>query len=746
MKKRLLSMLMAVLMIASLVPATALAANTTADDEYVINIKADAAAKQPGITVKEVKTGDVVTDYNVTIKAFAKVKDQCKVCTDLVTKVLIAPTCELPGLTVYYCGTCGQPMMKAISSKLVAEALGHSYAFTVVEKPTCTESGWGYAVCSVCGKAVAVMNSAEAVKLLSADELKDADTVKATKALFDATGHADGVVVAKDVVAEDGETVLAKAEVKAAHSVTIKGVAVSYKDGKIVAANVKDAKVADTTGYTGDKACPVCNEVTAKGHSVPSLSTDHAAYVKTIKEGYEPFIDEDKDKNDGVTDYVYCAKCNAFFGGDVLTYDEYFQPADSSTPAIGTSKIPAEDMVLTNGVTAKAAVAATCKAEGYTGDTVTYSQTGIDKDGNAVGDWVLTKTGEKIDKLEHHFVKFENTAATCTEAGKAAEGWYVCDNVVGKDADGKDVKCGETNHDFIYKAPYVVPATAHDFTVEKVLVEATCQNSGLSVRVCSVCGAYQTKAGDVVAVESTPKVKCVAAEELANVVEATCTEKGYTGDAVCKWCGTVLTKGEETEMAEHSFEKGVCTVCGAADPDYVANPFTDVSSDSKFYEAILWAVEEGVTEGTTKTTFSPNKGCTRAEIVTFLYRAAGSPEVGADVVNPFTDVSKDSKFYNAILWAVEKGITKGTTDTTFSPSKVCTRGEIVTFLFRASGDEKVATSVAFTDVAAGSYCYDAVAWAVANGVTTGKTATTFAPADTCTRGEAVTFIYRANAE
>ncbi len=738
-------MLMAVLMIASLVPATALAADTSADDEYVINQKADAEKKLPGITVKEVKTGDVVTGYDVTIKAFAKVKDQCKTCTDLVTKVLIAPTCELPGLTVYYCGTCGKPMMDALDSKLVAEALGHSYAFTVVEKPTCTESGWGYAVCSVCGKAVAVMNSADAFALLSADEKKDEETVKATKALFDKTGHADGVAVAEDVYEEDGETLHAKAEVKPGHSVTIKGYAVCYKDGKIVDASVKGAKVADTSGYSGDKVCPVCNVKTTTGHNVDSLDTDHSAYVKVIKAGEKPYIDSDKDKIDGATDYVYCAKCNAFFGGDVLTYDEFFQPADSSTPAIGTTKIATEEMNLGNGVTAHPAVAATCQKEGYTGDTVTYSQTGINEDGEAVGTWVLTKTGKKLEKLEHHFVKFENKAATCTKDGVAAEGWYVCDNVVGKDNDGKDIKCNAPNHDFIYKEPTTVPKTNHDFTVEKVLVEATCQNSGLSVRVCSVCGAYETK-NDVVKVEATPAVKCVAAEELANVVEATCTEKGYTGDKVCKWCGTVLEKGEETELAEHNYVNGVCTVCEAVDPDYVENPFTDVSKDSVFYDAIIWAVQNKVTNGTTDTTFSPNKGCTRAEIVAFLYNAAGCPEVGADVENPFTDVSKDSNFYNAIMWAVEKGITKGTTDTTFSPSKVCTRGEIVTFLFRASGDEKVSTGVAFTDVAEGSYCYDAVAWAVANKVAFGKTGTTFAPADTCTRAEAVTFIYRASAE
>ena len=229
---------------------------------------------------------------------------------------------------------------------------------------------------------------------------------------------------------------------------------------------------------------------------------------------------------------------------------------------------------------------------------------------------------------------------------------------------------------------------------------------------------------------------------VAVVTDPTCTEKGYT-TYTCA-CGESY-KGDYVDALGHKFENGVCTVCGEKDPTYVppvVNPFKDVEKSSPYYDAIIWAADKGVTTGKTADTFGVNDGCTRAQIVTFLYRAAGSPEVKADTVNPFSDVSKDSVYYNAILWAVEKGITKGTTDTTFEPNAVCTRGQIVTFLFRASGAEKVATGTDFTDVAATSYCADAVAWAVANKVANGFGDGTFRPEATCTRDQAVTFIYR----
>ena len=171
-------------------------------------------------------------------------------------------------------------------------------------------------------------------------------------------------------------------------------------------------------------------------------------------------------------------------------------------------------------------------------------------------------------------------------------------------------------------------------------------------------------------------------------------------------------------------------------------PFTDVSADSPYADAILWAAKNGVTQGKTATTFGPSDPCTRGQIVTFLWRAAGSPAAKGTATVP-ADVAPGSYCYDAVAWALENGITKGTTATTFSPEDPCTRGQAVTFLFRAQGGSASGAATAFTDVAAGSYCADAVAWAVESGVTKGTTATTFSPEDPCTRGQIVTFLFRA---
>ena len=171
------------------------------------------------------------------------------------------------------------------------------------------------------------------------------------------------------------------------------------------------------------------------------------------------------------------------------------------------------------------------------------------------------------------------------------------------------------------------------------------------------------------------------------------------------------------------------------------NPFVDVAGDAYYADAVIWAAEEGITGGTTATTFSPNAACTRGQAVTFLWRAAGSPAPESSEM-PFTDVAVGSYCYEAVLWAVEQGITKGTTETTFSPNDSCTRGQIVTFLWRAVGTPAAGTANPFEDVAAGSYCETAVLWAVENGVTNGTTASTFSPNATCTRAQIVTFLYR----
>ena len=170
--------------------------------------------------------------------------------------------------------------------------------------------------------------------------------------------------------------------------------------------------------------------------------------------------------------------------------------------------------------------------------------------------------------------------------------------------------------------------------------------------------------------------------------------------------------------------------------------FTDVPVDAYYQSAVGWAVRHGVTSGVTETTFAPDAPCTRAQAVTFLWRAAGSPEPQSSV-NPFTDVKADAYYYNAVLWAIEQGITKGTSDTTFSPDATCTRAQIVTFLWRSQASPAAGAVNPFADVAVNAYYAEAVKWAVLEGVTSGTTAATFSPNDHCTRAQIVTFLFRA---
>lgn len=170
------------------------------------------------------------------------------------------------------------------------------------------------------------------------------------------------------------------------------------------------------------------------------------------------------------------------------------------------------------------------------------------------------------------------------------------------------------------------------------------------------------------------------------------------------------------------------------------SPFADVETDAYYYDAVKWAVNKGITNGVSETLFGPDQACTRAQIVTFLWRAAGSPEPKSG--SSFADVAADAYYAKAVAWAVENGITKGTSETTFHPDETCTRAQGVTFLYRALG-KLAAAQAGFTDVAADSYYADAVNWAAENGVTKGISETLFGPDGSCTRAQIVTFLYRA---
>lgn len=227
-------------------------------------------------------------------------------------------------------------------------------------------------------------------------------------------------------------------------------------------------------------------------------------------------------------------------------------------------------------------------------------------------------------------------------------------------------------------------------------------------------------------------------------------DKGYVLGTL-----TVLDKnGKEIELTKKADNKytfkmpsGKVTVEATfMEDNTMLNYFVDVFASDYYYDAVLWAVENGITNGTSATTFSPTDPCTRAQMATFLWRAAGSPEP-AGSTNPFVDVPTDAYYAKAVQWAYEQGITGGTSATTFSPDETCTRGQMATFLWRDAGSSAVSGEGApFVDVPADGYYATAVDWAYEEGITGGTSATTYSPNDPCTRGQMVTFLYRYLAE
>ena len=222
-------------------------------------------------------------------------------------------------------------------------------------------------------------------------------------------------------------------------------------------------------------------------------------------------------------------------------------------------------------------------------------------------------------------------------------------------------------------------------------------------------------------------------------------DKGYTLETL-----TVTDKnGDELKLKDmgdgkYTFTMPASKVTVTAtfmEDNSMLNFFVDVPADAYYYDAVLWAVGEKITSGTSATTFSPDAVCTRAQAVTFLWRAAGSPAPKSGAM-PFTDVAEDSYYHDAVLWAVEQGITAGTSANTFSPDATCTRAQIVTFLWRAQESPATGSVNPFTDVAADAYYNSAVLWAVENGITAGTSANTFSPDNDCTRAQIVTFLYR----
>ena len=820
MKKRLISMLMAVLMIASLLPASAvLAEETTAATECkhksttVVTIsKKDTTNKVPG--VKATICDDCHEVTAVTIEAFRTGIFACRDCkTNKVVEVQKA-ACEQPGLTVSYCEKCGSafPVETLASEKgktayfKAEKPLAHNYSYFNVEvAPTCLYDGWGYVLCTRCGAGQFVANAKAALEIVEANKvlsLAEYNVLSGkVKDMFSATnpGHKDHdgfklvteKTYAKDYngdykYGENGQKIELMPKTDTVHVKTIEGKVHKFDNETGTYVEVANAAKVEL-GYSGDKICPVCGEgfkdgePDTKAHTVDA--NKQGAYV-----GEMPTTAEK-----GKYDRVYCADCGVWIGGGEI-------PKLSNTWTV-----PAK--------------AATCTAPGsykavYTKDT----------NGDVTVKWYNGNTEVKdtdgvIKALGHKWVACGMKNATCTEDGKIYTNLKQC-SVCKQYKDGDTVlENPET------AAGTVIPAPGHKY-VEKELVAATCNHPGVAVKKCSECDKYQlindelpfSDNNGVYNYPTKQKTEHVASDKLANVKEATCTEEGYTGDVVCKFCGKVMKPGEKTKMVDHTpvdveakaptctepgvtkgtvcsvckkvlsaqetvpalghdpklvnakdatcteagytgdkvctrcnvtlekgkdikalghnYVKGVCSRCDAKQTGY--NPFSDVKSTDRFYSDIMWAWENGIVEGDNTGMFRADGKLTRAQVVTMLWRMNDKPT--AKNAATFTDLTQDW-YKAAVAWAVEKGIVNGVGNNKFAPNETCTRAQIVTMLWRLDGEKKVTPTINFTDLTQNWY-KDAVAWAANNGITKGDGAGHFYPANDCTRGEAVAFIHR----
>ena len=254
-------------------------------------------------------------------------------------------------------------------------------------------------------------------------------------------------------------------------------------------------------------------------------------------------------------------------------------------------------------------------------------------------------------------------------------------------------------------------------SIPEVTIPSTCKTVGASA-------FYDTKVGTVTVLNPNCEIQIA-----------------YDSSGTLGVVGVTTIRGYKDSTAEaYAAKFGYAFEPLEGEPEAPVS-FTDVHEGDYFYQPVLWAVENDITAGTSATTFGPGLDCFREQAMTFLWKAAGKPQPTSSY-NPFTDVKPDAYYYDAVLWAVEEGITSGVSDTKFGTGSPCTRDQIMTFLYKAAGSPSVSGSNPFGDVKSGDYFYQPVLWAVRNNITVGTSATTFSPGLDCTRGQIVTFLYK----
>ena len=378
------------------------------------------------------------------------------------------------------------------------------------------------------------------------------------------------------------------------------------------------------------------------------------------------------------------------------------------------------------------------------------------------GNWTSNGNGTHSRRCTCNAVETQNCSggtATCT-AKAVCE---VCKAEYGEKDPEHHAECcelewvvTETEHEQKYSlcGKVTIAKEKHTFGDWTVAQRPTSNRDGEKERICQICQYKETKTipatgsnysyytikATAGAGGSISPSGNVSVREGRDQTFTITPDKGYAVANVKidgKSIGAVKSYTFENVSRTHTIE----VIFMKANGNPQTGVFVDVATGSYYEDAVDWAVENGITKGTDDTHFSPDGICTRAQAVTFLWRAAGSPEPKTSTM-PFTDVNAGSYYYDAVLWAVENGITEGTSDTTFSPNATCTRAQIVAFLWRSEKSPAAGTANPFADVKSTAYYAGAVLWAVKENITKGTTNTTFSPDADCTRAQIVTFLWR----
>ncbi len=669
-----------------------------------------------------------------------------------------APTCLDAGEETRSCSRCD-----AVETRPV-EALGHDYQ-AVVTEPTCTEAGYTTHTCARCG-----------------DSYTDSETA--------ALGHDFGewAVTTAPSCTEAGEETRSCSRCDAFETQPVEALGHDYQA-------VVTEPTCTAGGYT-TYTCSRCqdsytdSETDALGHdyvyavtvapkvNMPGLLTGTCSRCQATTTVMLPKLTE-ADYDYEVTTEPTCTEAG------VGTYTW-------KTTTYGTFSfdVTLEDL----GHDYQAVVTEpTCTEGGYT--THTCSRCGdsyTDSETEALGhDFVYTVTVApkvnmpglltgtctrcqetttvllpKLNTEDYDYA--ETTAPTCTEAGAAVYTWKTTDY----GTFSFDVTLEALGHDFgdwtVTTAPTcldvgeetrscsrcdavetrTVEALGHDY--QAVVTEPTCTEAGYTTHTCSRCGDSYTDS----------ETEALGHDYQAVVTEPTCTESGFT-TYTCSRCGDSYS-ADDTFVLGHAWDAGeviaaashqasgemkfTCTRCGETKTEEIPkldNPFVDVHEGDYFFDPVMWALDESVTGGVDATHFGPKQSCTREQIVTFLWAAAGRPEPETEE-NPFSDVKSTDYFCKAVLWAAENGVTGGVGNGKFGVGQACTRAEAMTFLWKAKGSpEPETTENPFSDVKPDKYYFKPVLWAVENGVTAGVGDGRFGVGQPCTRGEIITFLYKA---